>query len=71
MCILYYNIFSGERTQSAAERILDTEINTQSSMVDKFAFDIPKDPLLSPIFASDEDLKKYPPTRFLVMFLIL
>ncbi|XP_018571617.1 hormone-sensitive lipase isoform X2 [Anoplophora glabripennis] len=45
------------------------DVDTQSNMVDKFQFTVPKDHFLSPIFATDEDLKKFPPVRVLSVHL--
>ncbi|KAJ8913019.1 hypothetical protein NQ315_002034, partial [Exocentrus adspersus] len=57
------------RSLTGAEKILDLDVDTQSNIVDKFQFTIPKDPFLSPIFASDEDLKRFPPVRVLSVHL--
>lgn len=35
---------------------------------DEFIFDVPKNPYLSPYWASDEILKQMPPTKFIVSF---
>lgn len=36
------------------------------NLSDEFMFTVPKDPLISPYWASDEDLKKLPPIRIVV-----
>ncbi|KAJ8966873.1 hypothetical protein NQ314_003267 [Rhamnusium bicolor] len=59
----------GERGLTGAERILDLDVESQSRMLDKFSFPVPKDPYLSPIFASDEDLRRFPPVRVLSVHL--
>ncbi|CAG9822960.1 unnamed protein product [Phaedon cochleariae] len=52
-----------ERT--APEKLLDLDIDPETALSSKFSFDVSKDPLLSPLFATDEDLKKFPPTTIL------
>ncbi|KAJ8937288.1 hypothetical protein NQ318_020338 [Aromia moschata] len=56
--------FLGKRTMTGAERFLDLDVESQSSMADKFTFPAPKDPYLSPIFAADSDLKRFPPRPY-------
>lgn len=43
----------------------------QRSPSDEFIFKVPKDPYLSPYWASDEVLKQMPPTKILVTLLCL
>ncbi|KAG5869222.1 hypothetical protein JTB14_017442 [Gonioctena quinquepunctata] len=57
----HFTQYLGERTVSTAEKLLDLDIDAQSNMMNKFTFEVPKDPYLSPICAPDEDLKSFPP----------
>jgi hypothetical protein len=56
--------FMMPRSVSAAEKYLD--LDKQCSLLDEFKFVVPKDPYLSPFFASKEDLERFPPVRTLV-----
>lgn len=47
----------------------DKKTKTSSGIDEDFSFTIPKDPLLSPFFASDEILKKFPPIKILSLTL--
>ncbi|XP_057651044.1 hormone-sensitive lipase isoform X2 [Diorhabda carinulata] len=60
-----FSKYLGERTASDAEKLLDLDTSPQINFVDRFCFEVPKDPFLSPIFATDEDLRKFPPTKVL------
>lgn len=55
----------GEGTASDATKLLDLDVDPKNSFLDKFSFDVPKDPYLSPLLADEEDLKNFPPTRVL------
>ncbi|CAG9859565.1 unnamed protein product [Phyllotreta striolata] len=60
-----YLIVGDRGRASEATKLLDLDVDPKSSFMDKFSFDVPKDPFLSPLLAADEDLKKFPPTRVL------
>lgn len=51
---------------STAVKLLD--LDKQNSLLDEFKFTVPEDPFLSPFFASDDNLKKFPPVRVVVSF---
>ncbi|XP_072383529.1 hormone-sensitive lipase isoform X2 [Diabrotica undecimpunctata] len=59
--------YLGERSISEAEKLLDLDVDPTPNILDKLGFDVPRDPYLSPIYASEEDLKKFPPTRVLTV----
>ncbi|CAG9832316.1 unnamed protein product [Diabrotica balteata] len=59
--------YLGERSISEAEKLLDLDVDPTPNFLDKLGFDVPRDPYLSPIYASEEDLKKFPPTRVLTV----
>jgi hormone-sensitive lipase len=59
--------FMMPRSVSAAEKYLD--LDKQCSLLDEFKFVVPKDPYLSPFFASKEDLERFPPVRTLTVHL--
>ncbi|XP_072383528.1 hormone-sensitive lipase isoform X1 [Diabrotica undecimpunctata] len=63
----YLAYFLGERSISEAEKLLDLDVDPTPNILDKLGFDVPRDPYLSPIYASEEDLKKFPPTRVLTV----
>lgn len=53
-----------ERHQSGAEKFLD--MDRECNLLDEFKFVVPTDPYMSPYCATDDDLKRFPPTRLLV-----
>nr|CAH7726017.1 unnamed protein product [Callosobruchus chinensis] len=60
--------YLSDRNPSGAEKLLDIDVNyTQSSMMDRFTFTVPKNPYLSPIFATDDELQRFPPVRILTV----
>lgn len=56
--------WTNKKRISRAEMFLDSD--RQKSLVEEFKFSVPRDPYLSPYFASDEILKCLPPIRILV-----
>lgn len=52
------------RRSSKETRELDTE--NSKSLLEEFAFTIPRDPFLSPYLASDDTLAQLPPVKMLV-----
>ncbi|XP_023017610.2 hormone-sensitive lipase [Leptinotarsa decemlineata] len=57
--------YLGSRTMSPAEKLLDLDIDPRTNLINKFAFNVPKDPYLSPLYAEDDDLRLLPPTHIL------
>ena len=45
-----------------------TDLLTDHNLANDFQFDVPSDPFISPIFASDKMLKQMPPIKFVVSF---
>lgn len=41
-------------------------LSAERNLVDDYLFDIPRDPFISPLYASDEMLKQLPPVKFVV-----
>lgn len=54
----------GERGLSVSEKVLESD--KPDSLWDELCFPVPNDPYMSPYCASDDDLKKFPPTKILV-----
>uniref|UniRef100_A0A6P7FJU3 Hormone-sensitive lipase isoform X2 n=1 Tax=Diabrotica virgifera virgifera TaxID=50390 RepID=A0A6P7FJU3_DIAVI len=59
--------YLGDRSVSEAQKILDLDVDPHLNILDKLGFEVPRDPYLSPIYASEEDLKRFPPTRVLTV----
>lgn len=43
-------------------------VSPGGNLVDDYLFDVPQDPFISPLYATDEMLKQMPPIKFLVRF---
>lgn len=61
----HFSKMLGERGMNGAEKVLESD--KSNSIWDEMCFPVPSDPYLSPFCASDEDLKKFPPTRILTV----
>lgn len=47
------------------------QLSTDRDPADDYLFDVPRDPFLSPLSASDEMLKKFPPIKIVVSLSVL
>ncbi|ENN72419.1 hormone-sensitive lipase isoform X2 [Dendroctonus ponderosae] len=61
----HFSKMLGERGLSSSEKILESD--KPDSLWDELCFPVPNDPYLSPYCASDDDLKKFPPTKILTV----
>ncbi|XP_030747220.1 hormone-sensitive lipase isoform X2 [Sitophilus oryzae] len=61
----HFSKMLGERGLSGAEKLLETD--RPNAVWEDLCFPVPNNPYLSPYCASDEDLKKFPPTKILTV----
>lgn len=59
-------VSSVAKSYQTENRPIQNHLSTDRNPADDYFFDIPRDPFISPLYASDEMLKYFPPIKIVV-----